>query len=135
MTEARASSEKIRSSSRSPPILMTRGTRWRRAISIFSSSRYPGTSTTSIRSSNGRGMVSRVLAVAMKRALERSKSTSTKLSWNLWFCSGSRTSSNADDGSPLMSLESLSISSSSRSGLALPARLMASIMRPGIAPM
>ena len=80
-------------------------------------------------------MVDVVLAVVMNITRLRSTGTSRKWSRNEVFCSLSSTSSRADAGSPRMSLPSLSISSSTSSGFMAPARLMASMMRPGIAPM
>ncbi len=105
------------------------------AISIFSSVRYPDKSITSMRSSRGAEMVCRLLAVAMKSAFERSKSTSIKLSWKALFCSGSSTSSKAEEGSPLKSLPSLSTSSKIKTGLEVPALIKFWMIRPGMAPM
>ena len=51
------------------------------------------------------------------------------------FCAGSRISSSAAAGSPRKSRPSLSTSSSISTGLLTPARRIAWMMRPGMAPM
>ena len=50
------------------------------------------------------------------------------------FCSISKTSNKAEAGSPLKSLQSLSISSNRITGLLIPACFTAEIIRPGIEP-
>ena len=89
---------------------------------------------TSIRSRSGAGIGSSMFAVAMKSTFERSNGTDRKWSLKSEFCSGSSTSSSAADGSPRKSAPSLSISSSMKTGLLVPACLSACTMRPGIAP-
>ena len=89
---------------------------------------------TSIRSSSGREIVLRSLAVVMNTTSDRSKGSSKKWSLKVAFCAASSTSSSAAEGSLRLSAPSLSISSSSSSGLQLPAFWMAAMMRPGMAP-
>src|SRR3954471_14311663 len=69
-----------------------------------------------MRSSSGGGMFS-VFAVATNITSDRSYSTSIKWSTKVEFCSGSSTSSSADEGSPRQSEPSLSTSSRRNSGL------------------
>ena len=90
---------------------------------------------TSMRSSSGEGIVSVVLAVVMNKTFDRSNGNSIKWSRNAKFCSASKTSSSAAEGSPLKSSKSLSTSSKSISGFLVPASVRAFIILPGIAPM
>ena len=88
----------------------------------------------SILSSRGLGIVDILFAVVINITLLKSKATSRKLSVNPKFCSGSRTSSRAEEGSPLKSLPILSISSMSITGLLVPACFIFCIILPGRAP-
>ncbi|EJX08452.1 hypothetical protein EVA_03438 [gut metagenome] len=57
------------------------------------------------------------------------------MSWKALFCSGSNTSSKADCGSPLwFTCDTLSISSSTKTGLLVSALIKLLIIRPGMAP-
>ena len=60
----------------------------------------------------------------MKNTFDRSKGSSKYLSVKELFCSGSRTSSRAEAGSPLKSLPTLSISSNKNTGSFLPRPLL-----------
>ncbi len=66
-------------------------------------------------------MLSNVFAVVMNNTFERSNGTSKYLSRKVLFCSGSNTSNSALAGSPLMSADVLSISSSKNTGSLAPA--------------
>ena len=74
------------------------------------------------------------IAVCGEPVGDKSKALVLKWSLKLLFCSASRTSSSADEGSPCASLVSLSISSSKISGFLTPACLIAFIILPGIEP-
>ncbi|MPM88209.1 hypothetical protein SDC9_135310 [bioreactor metagenome] len=89
---------------------------------------------TSMRSRRGLGIVEAEFAVVMNMTLLRSKGTSRKLSAKCQFCSGSSTSSSADDGSPRKSEPNLSISSIKINGLFAPHCFIFWMMRPGSAP-
>ena len=89
---------------------------------------------TSIRSSSGAGMVSSVFAVVTNSTFDKSYGSSRYRSRKELFCSGSSTSKSALAGSPRISEEILSISSSRITGLIVPALFMAYKIRPGIAP-
>mmetsp|Transcript_27237 Transcript_27237/g.45371 ORF Transcript_27237/g.45371 Transcript_27237/m.45371 type:complete len:200 (+) Transcript_27237:1208-1807(+) len=96
------------------------------AICTFSSTVYPCISITSIRSRSGLGISPSSLAVAIKRTRERLNGSAKKWSRKAWFCSGSRTSSNAEEGSPFRELRpSLSTSSSMMTALLEPHFLIA----------
>ena len=71
----RASGSTLTSSGARPWAASCFGIKYWRAIAIFSSSVYPESVSTSIRSRSGPGMVSRVLAVAMNSTCERSNAT------------------------------------------------------------
>ena len=75
------------------------------------------------------------LAVAINKTFDKSYSISTKLSWKVSFCSGSKTSSKADEGSPWPDLPILSISSKTKTGFEVPAFFRLFISFPGMAPM
>mmetsp|Transcript_19808 Transcript_19808/g.51165 ORF Transcript_19808/g.51165 Transcript_19808/m.51165 type:complete len:312 (-) Transcript_19808:804-1739(-) len=111
------------------------GSRCVRAIATFSSVVYPVSSTVSILSSSGRAMLSTSFAVATKSTRERLNGVLRKWSRKAPFCSGSRTSSSADDGSPCSErVPSLSTSSSMITGSLVPHLRTACITSPGSAP-
>ena len=88
----------------------------------------------SILSLNAGWIVDKSFAVAINNTLDKSYSISTKLSWKVSFCSGSRTSKSAEEGSPCPDLPTLSISSKTNTGLEEPTFFRLLINFPGIAP-